>query len=566
MPSRIPRRSFLGAGLAAVGGLLASGSFSKAWGMPPPLSRRPRWIQNSATKPILAIARNGPAMVVDGLPFHPSWLGDSFSGNSIPFHAPESPPEWSALDEHVDVAIIGGGLSGLACAHKLRDRDWVLFDLRDRFGGNAMGESWERVPYSLGSAYFMVTDEGSELDRLYSSIGVYREARIDEGTGFRVEYDNQLVDDLCRGCTAEELAALARYRDAVTHYAEVEYPEIPWTDDASRALVRALDTMTFHESIAGVCKSPVPALLAKAIQAYCYSSFGVGWDELSAAAGWNFVAAEEYGRIVLPGGNAGLATLFWNDLMRVGPRSSGQDRLRAGCIATTIRFDPQGVAIAWRGPGGETRTLGANHAVYTGSKHILQHMIPGLNALDPVKYEATQRVHSVPYVVVNVLLTRRVHEEFYDIFSIHDDSFPMNDEAFEMDRRITDALDGAFAVATPHAHADVLTLYWPLPWHTARFTIINEDSLHNYATIAAPQIRRLLALVGVGESDVASIRMARWGHAMPWAPPGAYSGDLCSDLRAPLMNRLWFANQDNWLLPAVETCLTEAAWVAKHLP
>lgn len=565
MSRSIPRRLFLGAGLAAVGGFLTAPSLARAFDPPLFLRRRPSWITPTASAPIRAIAGMPAPLVVDGLPFHPAWLGDNFGDSYLPFHTPEAPPTWSQVDERVDVAIIGGGLAGLACARELRGRDWVVMDLRERFGGNAIGESWNHLPYSLGSAYFMMPDKGSDLDRLYQSLGVYELARIDDGTGFRVEYGGQILDDLCKGCTADELAALARYRAAVTHYAEIEYPEIPWTSDASRRLVRTLDAMTLHESIALTCKTPMPGLLAKSLQAYCYSSFGVGWDELSAAAGWNFVAAEEYGRIVLPGGNAGLATLLWNDLMREGPLRSDADRLRAGCIATSVKVEREGVAIAWRGTDGVSRTLGARHVIYAGSKHILRHMMPDLPTIDPAKLEATQRVHTVPYIVANVLVTRRVREEFYDIFAVHDEAFPMNDESFEQDRRITDALDGAFAVATPHMHGDVLTLYWPLPWHTARFTIINEGALAEYASRAAPQIHRLLALVGLAPSDVASIRMARWGHAMPWAPPGSYADELCYQLRAPVQDRVWFANQDNWLLPAVETCLTEAAWVAKQL-
>ena len=567
MPRDLRRREFLGAGLAAVGSyLIASTARGRGWDPPPLVRPWPDWAAVPSTTPILRIPAVSPTVSIGGLPFHPKWLGDSFSGGGFPFHTPEAPPRWAALDEHVDVAIVGGGLSGLATAHEMRDRDFVLFDLRDRFGGNAIGEEWKRIPYSLGSAYFMVPDDGDALDRLYTSLGVYEAARIDEGSGFRIEYGDVLLDDLCADCTQEERLAFERYRAAVLHYANNAYPYLPWIDAASEAVVRSLDGQTFHEAVTAACAGPVPALLAKAIQAYCYSSFGVGWDELSAAAGWNFVAAEEFGRIVLPGGNAGFATMLWDSLAALPPRANGRARLRGNCMVTAMRLDRHGVALSYRGPGGEPRTLGANQVVYAGSKHIFPHLVEGLAAIDPAKYEATQRVHTVGYIVANVLLNRPVHPEFYDIFSIHDDQFPMGDEAFEQDRRITDCLDGSFAYATAHPQGDVLTLYWPLPWHTARFTIIDDASLTTYATLAAPQIRRLLALVGMSASDINSIRMARWGHAMPWAPPGTYSDELCAELRRPLADRIWFANQDNWLLPAVETCLTEAMWVAKHLP
>ena len=448
----------------------------------------------------------------------------------------------------------------------MQDRDWVLFDLRDRFGGNSIGEEWQRIPYSLGSAYFMVPDKGDELDRLYTSLGVYDHARIDDGTGFRVEYGNSIIDDLCQNCSAEERLALQNYREKVLYYANDAYPDIPWTDGATGELIRKLDVFSFHQSVESACQGLIPPLLAKSIQAYCYSSFGVGWDELSAAAGWNFIAAEEFGRIVLPGGNAGLATLFWNQLVTARPRPDGRPRLRGQSIVTSMRLEGQGVALSWRTPSGKNRTMGANHVVYAGSKHILRHLVQDLASIDEVKFEASQRVHTIAYIVANVLLNKRVHEEFYDIFLVHDDLFPMRDEEFEIDRRITDCLDGSFASVAPHQSGDVLTLYWPLPWHTARFSIIDDATLETYAAIGAPQIKRILSLLRLNENDVVGIRMARWGHAMPWAPPNSYSDGLGEELRRPIANRIWFANQDNWLLPAVETCLTEAMWVAKNLP
>lgn len=566
MTTPLPRRDFLRTGFAAVGAFMLAPSNKRFWTLPQGVGSHPQWTPIAQSRPILEIPSAGPVVTIDGLPFAPTWFGDSFASGGLPFHAPESPPRWAQLDEHVDVAVIGGGLSGLATAHSLRDRNWVLFDLRTRFGGNAMGESWNRLPYSLGSAYFMVPDKGSDLDQLYDSLGVYAQAKIDATPGFHFEFGGEILDDICQNCSPEEFAALKKYRAAVQEYANNNYPDIPWTDAATRELVRQLDTQTFHESVDATCGGTTPPMLARALQAYCYSSFGVGWDELSAAAGWNFIAAEEFGRIVLPGGNAGLATLYWKELASVPWISPERPRMRAGCMVTNIRMEPQGASIAWRDLTGKTHTLGAKHIVYAGSKHILPHMLPELSTLDPEKFEAVHQVQSVGYLVVNVLLTQRVHEVFYDLFTIHDNQFPMGDEAFESDRRITDAVNGTFAVASSHPHGDVLTLYWPLPWHTARFTIIYDESVLTYAALAAPQIKRLLEVVGLSDAAVASIRMTRWGHAMPYARPGTYAGDLCDVLRRPLNDRVWFANQDNWLLPAVETCLSEASWVAKNMP
>ena len=74
------------------------------------------------------------------------------------------------------------------------------------------------------------------------------------------------------------------------------------------------DFFGVEDDIAQNCGT-LPIALREAVQGYCYSSFGVGWAQISAASGCNFIAAEEFGRIVLPGGNAGLATRLWSRLI-----------------------------------------------------------------------------------------------------------------------------------------------------------------------------------------------------------------------------------------------------------
>ena len=45
---------------------------------------------------------------------------------------------------------------------------------------------------------------------------------------------------------------------------------------------------------------------------------------------------------------------------------------------------------------------------------------------------------------------------------------------------------------------------------------------------------------------------------MPYARPGQIADGIAERVRSPIDDRIWFVGQDNWLLPAVETCLEEA--------
>ena len=503
----------------------------------------------------------GPSETIGGLPFASRWHGDWFGREYIPLHSPEDGGSGGALTEPiVDVAIIGGGLSGLAAAHLLPDAKVALFDLRPRLGGNALGERWRGVPYSLGSAYFMVAGSGTAEDALYHELGVYDTARIDTPEITPFEFEGAISQDPCANCSDEMRLRYHAFRAALAIYAGKTYPDIPMLPKSER-LVRELDVSDFRSSVRAAAGGELPPLVEASLQAYCYSSFGVGWQELSAAAGWNFIAAEEYGRIVLPGGNAGLAALLWRKIaQREGNAVQGTTPIaRTHATVISVEAVHGSVLIRWRDAHGRARITQARDAVMCCPLHVARHLVTKLETLDEPKLQAMHRVESVAYVVANVLLEQPTKIDHYDIFTIHDKEFPRAGEDCEFDRRITDVLDGSFAPsAGAQANADVLTLYWPLPWHTARFSIVHDDDWRSYAEIGAPQIDRILSLVGSSRAAVKQIRMTRWGHAMSFAVPGFYGSNAPLDIQRPFEGHIHFAHQDVWALPAWETCLAEA--------
>lgn len=549
---RPSRRAVLRSGLGALAGLGALRLFEHVARAAPVVPLSP---PGSPVDPVLALPSLGPSEVIGGVRFAPQWFGDWFPGNAIPFHAPENGASFPAPEESIDVAIVGGGLSGLASAYLLRHRRPVLFELRPRLGGNAMGESQGGRSWSLASAYFMQADADSELGRLYEELGIDHRWREDSGD-FTFEYDGAVgIDLLGPSPSRQDIAALARYRKAVAHFSGDAYPELPF-DGEVPASVGELDGRTFAEDLAIRC-GPLPPRLAYLLQAYCCSSLGVGIDEVSAAAAWNFVAAEEFGRNVMVGGNAGLARALWR-------RSAvGGARFRCGAVVAEVLPVDGGSIIHWRDDAGMPRTTFARQVVLANAKHIVRSMLPWLAEVDLPKVEAMHGVPTIPYVVANVVLSHPIGRDFYDVYLQGGRDFPMDANAFESHRVITDAVNAGFAATGAASRA--VTLYWPLPWHTARFTIVGEDDWRAYAALAAPQIAELAATLGIPVHHVRQVRLARWGHAMPYAVPGTYTSGLPQELRRPVMGKIWFVNQDNWLLPAVETCLTEAMWAAPQI-
>src|ERR1700682_1755979 len=68
-----------------------------------------------------------------------------------------------------DVVILGGGMAGLSAAYFLPDKEWLLLEKEDHFGGNAYQEEYDGQAYSTAAAYDF---RGSFSDQLAKEIGL----------------------------------------------------------------------------------------------------------------------------------------------------------------------------------------------------------------------------------------------------------------------------------------------------------------------------------------------------------------------------------------------------------
>jgi monoamine oxidase len=83
----------------------------------------------------------------------------------------------------LDVAIIGGGLCGLALAHSLQARrvDWALFEARPRLGGRVLSTPASAgPPLDLGPTWFWPATQPS-ITRLLADLGLASFAQPDDG-------------------------------------------------------------------------------------------------------------------------------------------------------------------------------------------------------------------------------------------------------------------------------------------------------------------------------------------------------------------------------------------------
>jgi flavin-dependent amine oxidoreductase len=560
-----------GLGLFALGAAgPAFGTASRALGAEPDPHRLKKIaglseVPIKGSRPLAARAFDPKPRMIDGFPIKNWFEGDDFNdGLNIPFHSAENvfpggqPPEPT---ERVQVAVVGGGLSGLACGYLLSEYSPVVFELHPQFGGNAQGGIINGSAYSLGSAYVITPDAGSTLDNIYRDLGLHDIVRVDDLPA-PVEINGEINDDVWSGVGAspEDQPAYEAYRQLVIRMAEETYPDVPF----DQQWMLDLDRLSFKEHIEQEVGLAIPAALQAAIQAYCYASFCAGWEEISAASGWNFLAAEEYGRWVFPGGNAWMADQMWQRINATDATDTEHaPHLRAGCRVVDVRVQADGLAlVTWRTPDGEFKSLLADRVIMATPKHVARKILFGLEEEDPEKFDAMV-MFTRPYVVANVVLDRDVPDTFYDIFTLDNpDDYPGSaGEATEF-WRFTDVTNGSFTPMPPQPglpkHPGILTLYWPLSYDSARFDLVLDDPILAFGEALAEPLRRALTLLDIPDKAVREVRFSRWGHAVPISRVGFIADGLPGVLMRPYKEAVLFVNQDNWALPAVENSLLDA--------
>lgn len=481
-----------------------------------------------------------------------TYFGDDFSkAHSVLWD--QSQRQVPPPKEMADVVIVGGGMSGLACAYLLRKHNPVVLEASPHLGGNSKGQSWRGLDYSIGAAYFIKPEKKSPIDNLYEEIGVYDSCKVEsEGTPFIL--NKSIQDDFWSG--RHDPKNLVQYQTLKTYFENVNnevggesYPSLPYEDRAMEEKIRALDELSFLELLEKKLNAPMSAYIRSAMEHYAWSSLGGSLSEVSAAAGLNFYAAE-FGEVgVLPGGNAKIAELLYQK----ASRRIDAKNFRTQSVVAKIRAHKAGVNVYYVSAQGEVQSIHAKTVVMACPKFVANYMLDLEDergyAIDDISYRL--------YLVANVLLAKPHASKFYDAFLVNPTLDYKNAQTASEIQGATDVVSANFAV--DEKNRSVLTLYRTFPHEGARSKLIQPESYEIQRKAFERQIvDEIMPTLKMSKDAIVDVRLSRFGHALPLAAKGSYAKKIPELIRQPFQRRVFFVHQDNWLLPAIETCLEEA--------
>lgn len=463
------------------------------------------------------------------------------------------------VQESCDVVIVGGGMSGLLTAHFLKDLNPVILEQAPRFGGNSRAESWHGIDYSIGTAYMGVPTKGSPIDELFARIG-FKDFQVATGED-PVFIDGKRHEHIWDNGTLPENQAQFRklkkhFKDVFAEENGLQYPEIPYTDKKGRSLVVELDQMSFMTYLEKVAGEPLHPHLKKIIEHYFWSACAASATEISAAVGLNFFASDFSAMAVAPGGNAAIGEAVLRDLTKSLPT----DRLRPGSFVFDVRQDKDGAVVTYL-KDDKVHSLRAKAVVMSCPKFIVGHLI---DDLEPQRKEIIKNLRYRSYLIANVLIDQPVGDNFFDLFFFNSSPEKLTDIRSDAHKqKITDFVLANYT--KPKDPRTVLTLSRGFPYDKSREEIYAKDAYAKYKGEFEQQIySEILPMLKIKKEKLVDIRITRWGHPLPLSAVGNIASGKINELRKPFGKRIFFVEQDNWMVPAFETCFAEANhWAPK---
>ncbi|MGZ8165685.1 MAG: hypothetical protein ACXW04_09770, partial [Methylobacter sp.] len=324
------------------------------------------------------------------------------------------------------------------------------------------------------------------------------------------------------------------------------------TDDIKlREYINKLDQEDFKSHLEKNIGSDLPDHAATLLEHYCFSSLGGSLTEISAAAGINFFAAEFDDVAVFPGGNSYIAEALLKHLYMQLPANN----LLAGHLVFDVQAQQEGVLISYLDPNNEAHSILAEKVIMSCPKFVAAKLIDRLSSK---KAAAISELEYRAYVVANLLINHPITETDYDIYWLGQGKADFkNVAAYARGRGITDVINANFS--SPDLQKTVLSFYQALPYQGGRAELYAGDSYASMkARISAQLKKEVYPFYDLKEQDIVDLRLTRWGHPLPLASVGLLQRGIVDTLREPIDNRIFFVEQDNWALPAIETVAAEA--------
>jgi protoporphyrinogen oxidase len=457
--------------------------------------------------------------------------------------------------EETSVVVIGGGAAGLFSAYNLRKHKPIVLEQAPRLGGNAKGQAWRGIDFSIGSAYIDEPHHGQPMAQYFEELKL-KEVLVQRETVDPVEYNGKKYQHFWEGETDPKNKAayekVGKCLEDIANEKERQFPFIPSVTPAHLESLKYYDQWSLYEYLCKIAGGPLPAHLDTALEHYCWSTYAGSSREVSAPGALNFLAQEIKPIWCGAGGNSKIVERLISVLMKDVPAAN----LRTSCLVVDVKVEGSKVLVTYEDGDKKLRQIRAKAAIMSCPKFVAARI---LRDIEPTRVETIRKLKYRSYMTANLLIDKKMERGIYDIFMIGNGNGDFSDIRKAQDKmNATDFVMANFAQVD--AKYNVLTFYRAFPCDNMRAELNQPTAYDSYRKRFEQQIDRdILPLLKLKQKDCVDLRLNLFGHALPLSEKGLYRDDTVTKLRAPFKNRIFFVEQDNWSYPSLQTGATDAA-------
>lgn len=473
-----------------------------------------------------------------------------------------------ASRREVDVAIIGGGPSGLAAGWHLRRRGITRFEvleLEDSIGGSSTSDRNAITPYPWGAHYVPVPHRDNtaliELFRDMNVLTINRDGQPianeevlvrapDERLFYRGFWHPGLFPHA--GASAEDLAELRRFQARIRDFVALRDGQgrraftLPFSACSTDPDLSALDRVSARSWLDR--ERFVSERLRWVLEYGCRDDYGAGLEETSAwamlfyhAARIESPGADPAELMTWPNGNGAIVEHFRERI--------GDEHMKTHAVVLGLsRADERVEVRLLRGPDRVPEIVVAQSVILAVPKFVAARLV---REIDESRLLDVRAFEYSPWVVANLTLRDR----------------PVDRGApLAWDNVLYESPSLGYVTATHQrgrVHGPtVFTYYLPLtrgPTRDARRQMLSTP-LAEWQRFVLDDLRRAHRDI---DSRVTRVDVALWGHAMIRPAPGFIFGNARTRAARPL-ERVTFAHSDSSGLPLFEEAFDQGLSAAER--
>ncbi len=447
-------------------------------------------------------------------------LGHKMRDGQIPIGKIES-------RKNFDFVIIGGGISGLTSAYKLRNSNYLLLEQYADLGGQARGGNYNGIGYTLGSAYLSSID--GELGKLLDELKL-KPVQINEHTNSWY-YDGKF--EFISKATGLNQNDLSKNFNNFFNQAKLIWNK--YNLDNVSEINTDNNLSKLDDTLFASCVKDFNPRFLEYIDNYLMSSLCGGINKVSAWAAYSTLSELVTPIYVLPGQNPTLAKT-------IAQKIDQKNTTVKNAFVWSIEMNKDGAKLYYSDSIGLMHEVNCKHLIITTIPMVASRLVSNLP--DDVKANLMS-LKNGSYLVANLCLSKQVFNKSYDNWMPSQYEF----------RDFTIAETPYEILNTYEAKmGSVMTVYKPFEnGAIGRSMLLAGD---RFALISAI-IANLQNIFGNSfEDNIEQVVLSRFGHAMAIAVPGYLK--KISIINQHNIDSLSFAHCSLGGLPCVQSAVTAA--------